>query len=854
MDATRFPAFLPLLTTLLLFPAALTDAHSLKIPQGARRWALLVACAAALVGHPLHITGSAFVLCLAAPWIPARIRLLPADAVVTAALAALIGLLTVAWVLLVGGLLLSLLALPVLLSRLAPAGQDRATSQPATRRLPLASALLLGVMVVLPPAIAAESPESVAAPRLHVSEQPLAVVLGVIAEIGGFTAHLDHTVIGTISLSADVSSPRVLFEQIAEEAGCFVDWVDGRAFVGRVRVAPSPHDRTRLDLDARDAPFSAVVRDLMATSGVPIQLALHRDPRITLHLRSLGLQDTLQQLLQQVPDLTLERRGAAWLIREPGQIPGDPGPHFFQTVAGEHGVRFGRLQQRVLLSELARYAGLNLIQVPAADPPLAAAELVAQSPERLIIRVLESLGLLWVRDEADLRVVAPAEAASDARFFGTERLSFRYRPAQAALDILSRVAAAGGWHCRVDPAANALEMTASLAQLPSLMARLAALDTPAEALPLLRVDLHHRDADAVLAAMDDWLGPFQPRSIGHRSITVRLPDPLHDRLRAEIAVLDRESEAELHRLSHQTADAVLLRLPDWVRPGEVRGTPDPWSLLLTGTPERILALQARVRQLDSPVPQIRYQVLVVQRSRQNRVSWDSSIGVDQLLGTPDQASDGATVLQGAFGELLDIDLDLFATFGWLFAVQISAGLAGDAMQVLADTSITGLAGEALTLSSLETFRYRESSSSDAGSTASATREISSGLVLELHGELTGSGAVEIAVRASISARGSDDATDVNPPATSERLVQTRVRTQPGVPIVIGGLILESEMRSSRHGGPFAVIPILRLLGGTRRQDRERSELTIYILPRVDEPDRVDHSARVDSILAGVRWP
>lgn len=833
----------------MLVPGAVVDARKLRVPWPVRVWAIVVAALAGLAGVRLRPLAATAVLCLAFMPTSGWLSLRPPDAIITAAVGAVIGLEVTGWALLGGALLWRVWM---------PPGPDAQRGG----RVPVAAVLLAGFLLLLPLGLPAQSPAeshtdgsgTAAGPRLHVERQPISLTLGVLAEIGGFTALLDDTVVGTVSLSANLDDPRALFTEVAEANGSYIEWSGNTASVSRIRIRPLADGSGRYDLDAMRAPLSALLHRLHTATGLAVVLDADADPVVDLHLRGLEPELLLRQALQQVPALLLEARGDTWVVSD-GQLRlGDPGPQFFTSVVGEHGVRWSGIRQSVLLTELARAAGLTLLQLPDSDPVLPALELIAADSEQLLRLGLERLNLVSVRNGTELRVRTPAEAAGDTRFFGTRRVILRHRSAETVLNLLSRPAVSGGWHCRIDSAGNSLEFTAGPLLLQDLVRRAQDLDVPQQSMPLLQVDLQHRDASVVLAALQVWLGPFAPLATGPRSFTVRLPVSLHGRLREEISVLDRPPESETYSLSHRSASEVLLRLPSAVLPEEIRGMPDPWQLQLTGSPSRLGWLRDTVNRLDAPVPQIRYQVLVVQRTRQNRASWDTGITVDQLLGSPEQAPDAATVLQGAFGELLDIDLDLFATFGWLFAVQLSAGLAGDAMQVLADTSITGLAGESLTLSSLETFRYREPGSVDSGSAASVTREISSGLVLELSGELTGGGAVEIAVRASISARGSDDATDVNPPATSERLVQTRIRTRSGVPIVIGGLILESEVKSSRHGGPFAAIPILRLLGGSRRQDRERSELTIYILPRVESEHTEDSVSLAESLLAGLHWP
>jgi type II secretory pathway component GspD/PulD (secretin) len=77
----------------------------------------------------------------------------------------------------------------------------------------------------------------------------------------------------------------------------------------------------------------------------------------------------------------------------------------------------------------------------------------------------------------------------------------------------------------------------------------------------------------------------------------------------------------------------------------------------------------------------------------------------------------------------------------------------------------------------------------------------------------------------------------NPPPTSERVVNTQVRTKSGTPVIIGGLLQIEKIESVRKIPILGSIPLL----GRLFQDRDSSDITtemvIYIIPFIHNGDQ-----------------
>ncbi len=120
-----------------------------------------------------------------------------------------------------------------------------------------------------------------------------------------------------------------------------------------------------------------------------------------------------------------------------------------------------------------------------------------------------------------------------------------------------------------------------------------------------------------------------------------------------------------------------------------------------------------------------------------------------------------------------------------------------------------------------------------------TREIRSGLVLGINGWVSGDGMVTMKVNAAVSKQdesGSNASATTNPPPTSERVVNTQIRTKSGTPIVIGGLLQIEKTELVSKMPILGSIPLLGKLFNDTSISEITTEMIIYIIPYVHHGD------------------
>ena len=136
-----------------------------------------------------------------------------------------------------------------------------------------------------------------------------------------------------------------------------------------------------------------------------------------------------------------------------------------------------------------------------------------------------------------------------------------------------------------------------------------------------------------------------------------------------------------------------------------------------------------------------------------------------------------------------------------------------------------------------TFRYREYETDPNTGNLKPTgvvREISSGLIINIKGWVSGDGMITMDVNSTVSRRGADvSSTTGKPPTTFEKIINTHVRSGSGTPVVIGGLIQQEKQDTIQKVPLLGSIPLLGYLFQSKKQTVEQSEFVIYIVPFAD---------------------
>ncbi len=285
------------------------------------------------------------------------------------------------------------------------------------------------------------------------------------------------------------------------------------------------------------------------------------------------------------------------------------------------------------------------------------------------------------------------------------------------------------------------------------------------------------------------------------------------------------------RLKYIKTEDLLKALPPSVTRNDIIDTGNGNTFFFRGTMENRALFLADLEIIDRPRTRIRYDLLIVQFQDSSNLKWGTNVDARQL-----QPGD-TSMVTGSLGSLLNLNFDVVTVFGYQFAAKMNVALSENQANVFADTTLYGLSGQEIKFQNTSTYRYRDSNvDPDTGKPVytGITREIISGLLLNINGWVSGDGMITTTVTASVSKRGADVSSSVgNPPPTSEKVITTQVRSRSGETVVLSGL-RQNDSTIVEERLPFlSRIPVLGWLFRNRNSSTENTQMIIYLVPHID---------------------
>ena len=193
--------------------------------------------------------------------------------------------------------------------------------------------------------------------------------------------------------------------------------------------------------------------------------------------------------------------------------------------------------------------------------------------------------------------------------------------------------------------------------------------------------------------------------------------------------------------------------------------------------------------------------------------------------------------------MFGLNLNVLSVFGLDFAVNLQNSISDNKTRVFADTTLFGVAGKEINFTNTNTYRYRDNNlDPETGKPVytGVTREIVSGLKLEIKPWVGEDGMITSSVKASVSRRGTDTSSVTgNPPPTSEKIVTTEVCGRSGEPVVLSGLVQNNESEETSRTPFLSKIPLIGKLFKSESKNIEKTQMVIYLVPFIEDEENCE---------------
>jgi general secretion pathway protein D len=268
--------------------------------------------------------------------------------------------------------------------------------------------------------------------------------------------------------------------------------------------------------------------------------------------------------------------------------------------------------------------------------------------------------------------------------------------------------------------------------------------------------------------------------------------------------------------------------------------PNPFdnTLLIQGTPQEYDQIINLLRQLDI-APR---QVLIDAKIYEIDLTGVFSAGVSAFLEKRDSSAAGAAgrvlnVATGAGGVALTTGLLISQTKELLATITSNESSTRtrvvSAPSIIATDSIPATMNVGTSVPTLTSQAVAGGVQQGGSSLFSNTvSTVSTGVTLNILARVNSSGIVTLIINQEVSAPQPPSVGGIQSPSFQNRSFQTQVTVQDGQMVAIGGVILESDGQTSAGVPLLHRIPLLGAAFGAKSSNKSRTELVVFITPRV----------------------
>ena len=713
--------------------------------------------------------------------------------------------------------------------------------------MPRSAIVLIALSLALAPVVAQQTPgpaDELRVREMRFVDQPITDILLALAAFSGRSMVPDETVAGRASYyfaEMDFQTALALF---LETYKLYFRREGSVYYISRIRTEWDPQTQT-IAMDAEDVELPLLIRAASRAMGRTVLFDPLPAERLTVHVRDADPERLLAILMRRFSDYTIEAdAGTYYVRRQPRPAPETAArqearrPATGLTREGDlYSADLERVRFRDFLDDLFRLAGLEYSLFLQRDVLVEALRFRDRDFDGLLRLVLEQVGADYTVFNGVYYVYEVQQRDILKKLKTTIRVPLTHLAARDLPNLVPSDLLTSRLY-KLDLRANAIILNGSLEEIAPVEEFIRRIDVPLEDREYFVFQLSFVSAKDVKSILPPEFSHSEPIAIpGTSSFAMLIPPERRVRLQQYLELVDRSDAVTPIRLRYIKAEDLLAKLPPSIAKDDVIETADPTTVFVRGTPRRVEAFRRDLRLLDVPVPQIRYQFLVLQYQRGESVTWSDPDSARFQIAPGDHSS-----ILGNIGQLLSLDFDTVDALGYQLAAKLNLDLSNNVARVMADTTLMGTSGQEVRFQNTETFRYREPEVDEDGNVTytGVTREITAGLIFSVNGWVSGDGMITMEVGATVSKRGVNTSTTTGTlPPTSENVVKTLVRTPSGEPVVIGGLMRQEKTTTIAKVPFLGDIPLLGLLFQSKKDSVENTELVIYIVPHVDPGPRSD---------------
>ena len=677
-------------------------------------------------------------------------------------------------------------------------------------------------------------------------------ILMVLAEAGRQSVIADETVTGNATFHFSDSSFEEALYRFTDACNLFVEQKHNAYYVSRIKISK---EGELIDVYAENVDTETLVRALSRSIGKTIIYDQLPRASISLNSEKAKALDLLEIVVKRHPEYSVTEENGAFYIKRAQDNPqsgyGRLGGASITERNGLYTMNIQRASFSQIISLLFRTGKREYSLLHRGDTSLDNLYFQDKEFDALLRLVLEQANCDFTENGSVYYIFEVQRRDILKKLRDVNVIQLRHITVDNALALLPNEYSAGAF-VKADKTSNSVYLSGSTEEITPIADFIAMLDVPEEDKTFSRFEVHFMPVKDFIALLPADLARAAPVVVpGSNAFIANISREQKEKFVGYIDLVDRQNAGTPVRLKFIRSEELSQFLPPSINKEDLVITADPTLVFYKGSRDKYAYFSEQLKLMDQPKPQIRYQLLVIQYQRSDNINWSRGVNVNPAKDSGSGTA-GSGMFSGVFSNLVNVNFDVISGLGYRFALNLNMQIGEDKAKILADTTLNGITGQDIKFENTTTFRYRDTTiDPETGKPfyTGVTREITSGLVLNINGWVSGDGMVTMDVKANVSKQdesGINASATTNPPPTSERVVNTRVRTNSGTPVVIGGLLQVEKVENIKKIPVLGSIPLLgRLFQDVIVQDNT-TEMIIYIVPHVHNgPVRtLDYSKKI----------
>lgn len=665
--------------------------------------------------------------------------------------------------------------------------------------------------------------------------QQISDIIYAVADVCGESVYVDETVTGTATFHFEDSSFEQALKRFADYCQLFIEKQDGVYNVTKVKI--EKQENGLLNVNTENVNIEIFLNLLSRRTNSTILYDTLPNNNITLRVKEAKIEDILNLTVVKLPGFVLERIASGYYITKTNSSNAKRNVDVFSVseIEGKFDLSIQKASLSNVIEVLFRKAKKEYTLLFKNNIQLEGIYYSEKDFDEVLKLILEQSNCDYSISNEVYYIFEVQRKDIIKNYKETKVFNLKHIDVENLMQLMPSEFNANSF-IRINKLDNSIILTGSSLEVKPIEDFINKIDVPMEEKEYKRFELKNIAVKDALSVISKSLsGTIFYELMDSNSFVALVSEDKEKLITNLIDQIDIAKQSYEIKLNYIKSGELLNNLPPSVSKENIVETSNPNLIFFKGSEGLYKTFISELEKIDCPKQQIRYELLVIQRQKTNGINLGSNLSV----GSSNE--DAGYSWNGTLSNIFNINFDIISQFGLQFAGSLNAELSEGKSHVLADTTLNGISGETINFSNTNTYRYRDIIVDKGGDIyTSTTREIASGLVLNINGWVSGEDMVTVKIDAQVSKQGRTDQTSddtTNPPSTSEKKVSTNVRTRSGEPVVIGGLFQTETDIAVKKTPLLGSIPVAGYLFKKKTESVADTEFIIYLVPFVQKSEK-----------------